>query len=194
MFALLALVSCSRAFAWEQLYLSGELTITLGERQPFGFAASGAFGEAPIDNGLGPDLRIGGEVAFAPGGIALTPFGRVGVIGANYGYTNWNYSPIGMTYTEFGYTFRPFSWSGVRVGGGFGIEFVTVRYHQVIPVHALAPAAPINQPAAHDPHLPLPLPDRHPASMPHLDIQLAIAFEPWIYPSFLGNTYDCCYY
>jgi hypothetical protein len=110
MVGLLSLLLAARpAYAWEQLFLSSELTITLGARHPFGFAVSAQLGEAPIAD-TGPDLRAVAEFAYGPSGFALSVLGRVGVmVSGQFGYTSWWYLAGPETYTEVGATFRPSS-------------------------------------------------------------------------------------
>lgn len=184
MLALLALVEwLSRpAHAWEQVFLSAELTFTLGAAHPLGAAISAQFGEAPTAY-FGPDLRIGAEGSVGPGGPALTAFGRAGVdLNGRFGYTNWNYIPGLGTYTELGFSYRPNSWSGVRVGGGVNLYVGYVRYHQLIRMRR-APTAPGGDGLVwRDTAEPLPLPVRHPNRIPDLNMTLGIAFEAWMLP------------
>lgn len=189
MVGLLSLLLAARpAYAWEQLYLSSELTITLGARRPFGFAVSAQLGEAPIAD-TGPDLRAVAEVAYGPSGFALSVLGRVGVmVSGQFGYTSWWYLAGPETYTEVGATFRPSSWSGLRLGGGVSLYVAALRYHQLVPLRDLRfmPPAPLDPV---DLEAPLPLPTRHPGNLAPYDMQIAVAFEPWMLPGPLRGVY-----
>ncbi|MSP54169.1 MAG: hypothetical protein EXR69_00955 [Myxococcales bacterium] len=171
--ALSALV-CGQAYAWEQMFISGEVTVTLGAQHPFGGAISVQFGEAPVAYD-GPDLRLGLEASAGPGGPALTGFGRAGLqMNGWFSNYNWHYSPGLGTYTELGYTWRPLSWSGPRVGGGVNVYPIHLRYHQLIRTWRVDPARVV--------WARLPLPVRHPSALPDLDLRLALACEVWMFP------------
>lgn len=187
--ALLLLLALVRpASAWEQLFLSTELTLTLGARIPFGFATSVQFGEAPVQY-TGPDFRLVGEVSYGPNGWGLSAIGRAGLMGnGQFGYASWSYYPGPWTYTELGFTLRPGTWSGVRVGGGVALYFAAIRYHQLIPLKAVGPT-PFGDAFVYDPATLLPLPRLSGALDPTFDAKIAFAFEAWMFPSPLGSVY-----
>lgn len=175
----------SRAWAWEQVYTSAELTLTLGARHPVGVAVAAAFAEAPQAYGLAPDLRVGLEAAVGPGGPTLSLLGRAGVMtSGNFSYTHWIYAAGPETYAELGATWRPASWSGLRVGGGVSLYTAAVRFHQLVPFTAHAPPAPALDAAGR-----LPLPARHPSALAANQAQIAFAFEPWWRPGLLASVY-----
>ncbi len=200
MVGLLSLLLAARpAYAWEQLYLSSELTITLGARHPFGFAVSAQLGEAPVRNIFLPgpdesavsalDFRAVAEVAYGPSGFALSVLGRVGFMASGqFGYTSWWYLAGPETYTEVGATFRPSSWGGLRLGGGVSLYVAALRYHQLVPLRDLRFMPPATLDPV-DPEAPLPLPTRHPSSLAPYDMQIAVAFEPWMLPGPLRGVY-----
>lgn len=189
MLGLYALLAAQPALAWEQLYTSAELTVTLGSPRPLGVALSAQFGEAPLRYG-GPEFKVVGEVSVGSSGWSFSALGRAGLMtSGQFGYTNWSYYAGPETYTELGFTWRLSSWSGIRVGGGVSVYLAAVRYHQLIPLHAVSRAV------AHDRRVDdlqgaLPLPARHPSVFPPYDMQIAFAFEPWLFPAPLGSVYS----
>lgn len=174
-----------RAWAWEQVYTSAELTFTLGARHPVGVAVGAVFAEAPQAYGLGPDLRVGVEAAVGPGGPTASLLARAGVMTSGmFSYTHWIYAAGPETYAELGATWRPASWSGLRVGGGVSLYTAAIRFHQLIPF--TAHEAPMPPP---DGSAPLPLPSPHPLPLAANQTQIAFAFEPWWRPGLLESVY-----
>ena len=182
------LLTVRPALAWEQLYLSSELTFTLGARRPLGFAVSAQLGEAPVAY-QGPDFRAVAEVAYGPNGWALSLLGRAGFMtSGQFGYTSWWYLAGPETYAEVGATFRPSTWSGLRLGGGVSLYVVALRYHQLVPLRDLRSMPPATLDPV-DSEAPLPLPARHPGNWVPYDMQIAVAFEPWMLPGPLRGVY-----
>ena len=200
MVLLLSLLLTARpALAWEQLYLSSELTFTLGARRPLGFAVSAQLGEAPVKDVFPPgpdesasralDFRAVAEVAYGPNGLALSLLGRAGFMtSGQFGYTSWWYFAGPETYTEVGATFRPSSWSGLRLGGGVSVYVAALRYHQLVPLRDLRSMPPATLDPV-DSEAPLPLPARHPGNLLPYDMKIAVAFEPWMLPGPLRGVY-----
>jgi len=190
MLGLLALLAARPAFAWEQMYTSAELTLTLGAPMPMGFAVAAQFGEAPVDY-RGPEFKLVAEVGYNTNGWSFSALGRAGAMtNGEFGYTNWSYYAGPAAYTEVGYTLRIGTWSGLRVGGGVSLYLAALRYHQLIPL------GPVPTLAAHDeradelrPTDELPLPARHPSPFLPYDMQVAFAFEPWMFPAPLASVY-----
>lgn len=172
------------ALAWEQVYVSAELTFGLGAAHPLGGAISAQFGEAPIES-IGPELRAGAEVAVGPGGFALTPLVRVGVLAGRFGNEAWKYYPVVATYGEVGWSVRPGSWSGLRVGGGADLYMAYLRYHQLVRLGPADPAPGPKRPTGTEVgglEPSLPLAQRHPSIFPDLDMTVALAVEAWMLP------------
>ena len=190
MLGLLAILAAHPALAWEQMYTSAELTLTLGAPKPMGFAVSAQFGEAPVDY-RGPEFKLVAEVGYNINGWSFSGLARAGVMtNGQFGYTNWTDYAGPATYTEVGYTLRIGTWSGLRVGGGVSLFLAAVRYHQLVPLRPVAPEPAHDGRADHiGPADQLPLPARHPSPFPPYDMQVAFAFEPWMFPSPLGSVY-----
>lgn len=186
MFALLyVLAAAGRAWAWEQLYASAELTFLLGARHPVGAAVSASFAEAPQAYGLAPDLRVVAEAAVGPGGPTVSLVARAGLMtSGNFSYTHWIFNAGPEAYAEAGGTWRPRSWSGLRVGGGLSVPTAAVRYHQLVPLTAHLPDySGVGAAEA------LPLPERHPHNATQNQRVIALAFEPWLRPGLLQSVY-----